>query len=113
MWSDKGFVFASLGEKIKADRLHLRDYPHTPIDYRHTDKHLKLVMALIALCCESANKRMDKRTDRQYQVHYLPRFVVNNNSFNIVCLCVFVCRHFSGRTVTDSQTRTHTDSGDI
>ena len=29
--------------KLKADRLHPRDYPHTPNNYRHTDKHLRLV----------------------------------------------------------------------
>ncbi len=67
---------------------------------RITDKHLKLVMTLIALSLkktnvgsmcilhkrfspESANKRMDGRTDRQtgrrYQVHYLPRFEVVND----------------------------------
>ncbi len=37
--------------QLKADQQHLCDYPHLPTDYRHTDKHLKLVMALIALCC--------------------------------------------------------------
>ena len=29
----------------------MRNYPHTPTDYRHTDKHLRLVMVLIALYC--------------------------------------------------------------
>ena len=48
-----------------------------------THKHLKLVMTLIALCCESANKQMDGRTDRRYQVHYLPRFVVDNDQGNM------------------------------
>ncbi len=33
--------------KLKADRLHLPDYPHMPTDYRHTDKHFGLVMALL------------------------------------------------------------------
>ncbi len=37
--------------KLKADWSHQRDYQHTPTDYRHTDKHLWLVMTLIALCC--------------------------------------------------------------
>ncbi len=36
---------------IKADRRHLCDYLHTPTDDRHTDKHLRLVVTLIALCC--------------------------------------------------------------
>ncbi len=32
---------------LKAYRQHLCNYPHTPTDYRHTDKHLRLVMVLI------------------------------------------------------------------
>ncbi len=34
------------GSKLKADRPHPRDYPHTPTDYRYTDKHFGLVIAL-------------------------------------------------------------------
>ncbi len=30
--------------KLKAGRPHLCNYPHTPTDYRHTDKHIRLVM---------------------------------------------------------------------
>ncbi len=37
--------------KLKADRQHPRNYPHTPTDYRHTDEHLRLIMTPIALCC--------------------------------------------------------------
>ena len=37
--------------KLKADQPHPRDYPHTPTNYRHTDKHLRLVMTPIALYC--------------------------------------------------------------
>ncbi len=37
--------------KLKVDRPHPCDYPHTSTDYRHTDKHLGLVMTLIAFCC--------------------------------------------------------------
>ncbi len=37
--------------KLKADRPHPRNYPPTPTDYRHTDKHLRLVMVLIGLYC--------------------------------------------------------------
>ncbi len=72
-------------QKLKADRPHLRKYPHTPTDYRHTDKHLGLVMAPIALNCtrQSRDGRTDGRTDRwtdgRYQVHYLPRFAVDKN----------------------------------
>ncbi len=54
---------------LKADRPHPHNYPHTPTDYGHTDKHLRLVMAPIALNCsrESVRRRtdgqMDGRTD--------------------------------------------------
>ncbi len=34
---------------LKADRPHPRNYLHTATDHRHTDKHLRLVMVLIAL----------------------------------------------------------------
>ncbi len=37
--------------RLKADRPHSRNYPHMPTDYRHTDKHLRLVMTLTALYC--------------------------------------------------------------
>ena len=60
---------------LKADQLHPRYYPHTPPDYRHTD--LRLVMTFIALCCSAVRALTDRRTDRRYQVHYLPRFVVD------------------------------------
>ncbi len=43
-------IFLKFIYKLKADRPLLRDYPQTPT-YRHTDKHLRLVMTLIALCC--------------------------------------------------------------
>ena len=60
---------------LKADRPHPRNYPHTPTDYRHTDKHLRLVMAPIALNFSFHDRWTDGRTDRQtdgrYQVHYL------------------------------------------
>ncbi len=41
--------------KLKADRPHLRDYPHRPTDYRNTDKHLRLVMTpmLFAALCKA------------------------------------------------------------
>ncbi len=55
-------------EKLKADRPHPHNYPPTPTDYRHTDKHLRLVMPLIALYCTrqsrvSTDRRTDGRTD--------------------------------------------------
>ncbi len=38
----------SVHVKLKTDRPHPCDYPHMPTNYRHTDKHLRLVMTLIA-----------------------------------------------------------------
>ncbi len=47
----------------KADRPHLRYYLYTPPDYRHTDKHLRLVMTPNALCCtRQTTGQMDGRT---------------------------------------------------
>ncbi len=58
---------------LKADRPHLRYYPYTPPDYRHTNKHLRLVMTLIGLCCTLFScESYDWWTDWRYQVHYLP-----------------------------------------
>ncbi len=68
-----------LHDILKADRPHPRNYPHAPTNYIHTDKHLRLVMTLIALCCrERSDGRTDGQTDGRYQVHYLPRFAVDN-----------------------------------
>ncbi len=38
-------------QKLKADRPYPHDYLHTPTEFRNTDKHLRLAMTLIALCC--------------------------------------------------------------
>ena len=38
-------ILKSVSYQLKGDRLHPRDYPHTPTDYRHTDKQLRLVMS--------------------------------------------------------------------
>ncbi len=40
-----GVEFVTSLRKLKADRPHLRDYPHTPTNSRHTDKNLRLVIA--------------------------------------------------------------------
>ncbi len=34
-------ALSELKKKIKADRPHPRNYPHTPTDHRQTDEHLK------------------------------------------------------------------------
>ncbi len=38
-------------KQLNADRPHPRYYPYMPSDYRHTDKHLRLVMTPNALWC--------------------------------------------------------------
>ncbi len=69
--------------KLKADRPHPHDHLHMPTDYRHIDKHLRLVMTPIGVCCtrqsrapsidrESANERTDGWTDGRFQFYNLP-----------------------------------------
>ncbi len=52
-------------KKLKADRPHLRTYPHTPNDYRHTDNHLGLVMMGVAQKGSDVRVVMDGWTDRR------------------------------------------------
>ncbi len=59
--------------QLKADRPSPRHYPHTPLDYRHTVKTPEPVMTTLS----RTNKHTYKQTDGCYQVHYLPRFVVD------------------------------------
>ncbi len=47
---------------LKADRLHPCDYLHMPTGYRHTDKHLRLVLTIIAFCCTQQSQ--DPRSNR-------------------------------------------------
>ncbi len=54
-------------KKLKADWPHLCDYLHAPTDNRHTDKHLRQVLALF---CPGLRVLMDRQTDRHYQVRY-------------------------------------------
>ena len=73
---------------LKADRQHPRSYPHMPSDYRHTDKHLRLVKRFSR---ERGHGRTDRRTDGRtdgqtdgrYPVHYLPRFAVDKYILHI------------------------------
>ena len=52
--------------KLKADRPHPHNYPHTPTDYKHTDKHLRLIITLVALCCTRQSRaQTDIQTDRR------------------------------------------------
>ena len=43
-----GFLHVIIQCKLKADRLHPRNYAHTPTDYRHIYNHLGLVMVVAA-----------------------------------------------------------------
>ncbi len=49
--------------KLKADRPHPRNYPHTATDYRHTDKHLRLVMVVGQTVQPWERTRTDGQTD--------------------------------------------------
>ncbi len=61
---------SNYSSSLKADRPHPRDYPQTPIDYRHTDNHprpkIKVVGQTVQLweCW-----RTDRQTDGRYQAH--------------------------------------------
>ena len=86
---------------LKADRPHLQDYLHKPSAHRHTDKYIRIRMAMIALffTFDGKMKVIDqtvqarehcKRTDRQangcYQVYYLPASQSIKVSV-VSCLC--------------------------
>ena len=43
---DTQSVYSSNTFKLKADRPHMCNYPQTPLDYRHTDNDLRLVMVV-------------------------------------------------------------------
>ena len=78
--------------ELKADGPHLRNYPHTPTDYRYTDIPLRLLPfvafgkaePLISTAAhqkfESAHRRTNGRTDRWTLPSTLsPRFAVDKN----------------------------------
>ncbi len=84
---------------IKADRPHPRYYPHTPTNYRHTDKLPRLAMIPIALCCtrqsrairaqtrQQTDGRTDGRTDAtKYIISLASRSIITASWFmNIDC----------------------------
>ena len=53
-YKDNTNMVLSLYPKLKAARLHPRNYPHTPTDYRHTDNPLRLVMEVCSSLLHSA-----------------------------------------------------------
>ena len=71
------FFGSNIRSKLKADRQHPHDYPHMPTNYKHADKHLRLVMILIALCCtqQSRAPNIDQCTPENcpWQVTFWPR----------------------------------------
>ncbi len=46
--------------RLKADRLHLREYPHKSYNYRHTDKFFRLVMNKLKLKLKTHWKTLRK-----------------------------------------------------
>ena len=56
----------------KADRLHPHNYPDTPTDYSHTDKHLRLIMGAVAHCCtrQSRAPNIDHCTPEIWPWHW-------------------------------------------
>ncbi len=50
--------------RVKADGQHRRNYPHTPTDYRLTDKHPRLVRAL--LCSMLKVRATDRKDSTKY-----------------------------------------------
>ncbi len=68
--------------KLKADRPLLDNYPHTLPDYRHTDKHLRLGMVLIALYCSAIRGgHTDGWTDAtKYIISLTSRSIINRFS---------------------------------
>ncbi len=79
-----GASMAHHSNRLKADRPHPCNYLQTPNDYRHTENNLRLVMVVVALFCTRQSRAPNIgrcspeiwyiRTDRCYQVHYLPAF---------------------------------------
>ncbi len=70
--------------KLKADRPHPRNYPHTPTDYRHTDNQGRRSngLCLRVVTDVRVDRQMDRQTegwtDRWTQPSALsPHFVVN------------------------------------
>ncbi len=57
---------------LKADGPHSRYYPHTPTDYRHTDKHLRLVMPE-----GRTDGWTDRRTDIRMDRRTLPSYIIS------------------------------------
>ncbi len=71
VWHD--FVIFLLIWKIKADQPHLCNYLHTPT--------IKVVGQTVQRWeVGRADRRTDRQTDGHYQLHYLPRFAVDNDT---------------------------------
>ena len=87
--------------KLKANRSHPRNYPHTPTDYWHSDKHLRLVMALICPLLQTVQPPEGGQTDRgeggqtDGQTDGCYHFAVNNKNklewTGSPRICPYVC----------------------
>ncbi len=73
---------------LKADRPHSCNYPHTPNDYRHTDKHLRddtqiwvLFYLDIELCTASLRGGTDGRTEATKYIISLASWSINKSLY--------------------------------
>ncbi len=88
--------------------LRVCDYLHMPTDNRQTqtDKHLRLVMTLLPLCCtEVSHKRLDRRTDRQTDAtKYITSLLHDaRDKHTLTCFSVTHCLWPSLRALQDKQ----------
>ena len=81
MWLVYHPIFIT-GESLKADRPHLRNYPHTPTNYRHTDKHIRLVTTPIKGYGSAGRARTNTQTNGQ--TYGLRRLVTHTDVCSVV-----------------------------
>ncbi len=75
--------------KLKADRLHPHDYStHRQTPWTDNDSSF-LFSGLYFEVKWFSHERGDQRTDGRYQVHYLPRFAVDNEGVSNILITSF------------------------
>ncbi len=79
-------------KKLKADRPHPRDYPHTPYWLQANRQNPRTG--------NDTHKRTDGRTDGRYQLHYLPRFAVDKKCANGAQLLLQITNTYSSFGMT-------------
>ncbi len=70
--------------KIKADRPHPRDYPHTPYWLQTNRQNPRTGNDHGSSRRARTSRHTNGRTDGRYQLHYLPRFAVDNNIIQLL-----------------------------